>query len=203
MTTFQLILLGLSLYFAYRFFNQITDIEQEVEKKEENKQTRQKALTGKADGKPSFETMMQKADEAFNDEKIDQALYYLDRAHDLQPNNLETLQKFAFVTAHSRDHTRAIELYQEALQLDENDDQTHSALASLYHKIDDNDKAAEHYKQALLIDANYAPTYYNYANLLQDIGKIKEAIHHYKIALKIDPELSVAQEEIEKLEREV
>jgi tetratricopeptide (TPR) repeat protein len=149
--------------------------------------------------RPTFEEMMQNAERAFENEEYETALTLFESTNTHYPKKTEVLNKFAFVLAALNQNERAINIYKQSIQIDDNDDISHNAIASTYRKLEEFEIAQEHYLKAIKIDNTYPITYYNYGNLLQDMGENAQAIEMYKKVLALDANLKEAQIEIDKL----
>ncbi|MEA2111118.1 MAG: tetratricopeptide repeat protein [Campylobacterota bacterium] len=189
MTTFQLLMLAATAFFAFRVYEHINALQDPPES------TPQRDSFSPIDP----ESLMEKADKAFAEEDFKRAAALLQEASVKAPQNSEILNKLGFVLAKNGDLKAAIEVYLKSLLADNNDDMTHSAIASLYRRTSEFDKAKEHYEKAIEIDAEYAVTYYNYANLLVQLGENGRAAQLYEKALEIDSDFDEAREELEKL----
>jgi tetratricopeptide (TPR) repeat protein len=187
MSTFQILMFGATLFFAYQIYRHVQTLEDTAPKNEESKISN--PIVSNA---LNTEVLVEQADSAYERGEIENARLALEEASHIEPNNPEILNKLAFVTAKSGDRLRGIELYERSLELDENDDLTHNA--SLYRLEMAYDRAQDHYRKAIEIDASYAQTYYNYANLLVDMGEIEEARNMYKRALDLQSDFPEARE---------
>lgn len=190
MSVFAIIMFAATLYFAYQIFMHVQSLEDVSPVNDE-----------KAGEKLSVNELVQEADEAYQNEDFKTAQEKLGAAYLTQPQNIEILNKLAFVHAKRGDVQLAIDLYNRSLGMDENDDLTHNALASLYRTNGSLVLAKEHYEKALIIDDAYAVTYYNYANLLVDLGENDQAIAMYLKALELDSDMSDAREALENLRK--
>lgn len=186
MTTFQILMFGATLFFAYQIYRHVQTLDDSapLDTQPDSQET---AVSKDTD-------LIDQADSAYEKGEIAAAKSILEEAADLAPENPEILNKLAFVTAKSGDRLKAIELYEESLALDENDDLTHNAIASLYRAENAYERAQDHYLKAIEIDDSYALTFYNYANLLADMGEIEEARATYKRALDLQSDFPQARE---------
>lgn len=189
MTTFQLVLLAITAYFAYRIYAHIQSLEDkpvdEVMKK-------------RPPAPFDPEALIEAADKAYEAEDLGKAKALLAEADVKMSGNPEILNRLGFILAKEGDTDRAIEHYLDSLKV-EDDDMAHNAVASLYREKGDFERAKEHYERALAIDSEYAVTYFNYANLLVDMGETERAKVMYEKAVKFDPELLQAKFELDKL----
>lgn len=190
MSVFAIIMFAATLYFTYQIFRHVQSLEDMPRMEdEEQKETL------------DVNRLVEEADEAYQSEDFKTAQEKLGQAYLAQPQNVEILNKLAYVHAKRGDIQLAIDLYNRSLSMDENDDLTHNALASLYRTHGSLMLAKEHYEKALMIDDAYAVTYYNYANLLVDLGENDQAQSMYLKALELDSEMSDAREALENLRK--
>lgn len=194
MSTFAIIMLAGTAFFAYQIYQHVNTLEDKEEKKGEDL-----IPPVEFSSHSSAEDLIVEADEAYGEGELERAQNKLMNANILFPNNTEILNKLAFVNGKRGNTQKAIELYQHSLQLDENDDLTHNAIASMYKVEGSLLLAKEHYQKALQIDDAYAVTYYNYGNLLVELGKHEEAKMMYDRALSLQEEFPEAREALESL----
>lgn len=190
MSIFAIIMFTATLYFAYQIFRHVQSLEEPLSNS----------------GEPSTQTvdvnsLVEEADEAYGIEDFKTTQEKLGQAYLLEPQNLEILNKLAFVHGKRGDIQLAIDLYNRSLSMDENDDLVHNAIASLYRKKGSMMLAKEHYDKALSIDDSYAVTYYNYGNLLVDLGEKEQAEALYLRAIELDGEMNEAREALDNLRK--
>jgi Tfp pilus assembly protein PilF len=190
MSSFAIIMFAATLYFAYQIFRHVQSLE-------DTSPNNEKQSSSTID----INSLVEEADEAYGQEDFKTAQEKLGQAYLLEPQNLEVLNKLAFVHGKRGDIQLAIDLYNRSLSMDENDDLVHNALGSLYRTKGSLILAKEHYEKALSIDANYAITYFNYANLLADLGENEKAEAMYLRAIEFDNEMNEAREALEALRK--
>jgi len=189
MSTFQILMFAATLFFAYQIYRHVQTLEDTPAKNPESNPV------PTADSNfPTADILVEQADGAYARGEIENARAALEEASHIEPENPEILNKLAFVTAKSGDRLKGIELYEQSLELDENDDLTHNAIASLYRLEMAYERAQDHYLKAIEIDNEYAQTFYNYANLLVDMEEIEEARVMYKRALELQTDFPEARE---------
>ncbi len=190
MSVFAIMMFAATLYFAYQIFRHVQSLEDVLP----NNEARVVSVV-------DIDSLVEEADEAYSREDLQTAQEKLGQAYLLEPQNLEILNKLAFIHGKRGDVQLAIDLYKRSLEMDDNDDLVHNALASLYRTKGSLILAKEHYEKALSIDANYAITYYNYANLLADLGENEKAEAMYLRAIEFDSEMNEAREALETLRK--
>jgi len=120
----------------------------------------------------------------------------------IEENNIDALQKMAYVALQTEDYAEAKENYEKLLVLDPDDDMAHALLANALHKLGEESKAEIHHEKAIKLDPEYAPHHFNYANTLYDLGRKEEALMGYKKAYALDNSIEEAKVMIEKLGNE-
>ena len=212
MSTFQLLLFILAGAVFYLFFKQLfsgsfpkrgVDFEAKNDDAQIGGINRPDKTFSKPTVQPSrMQQLLTMADEAIEKNDLEEAKKALGSAQIIEGDNVDVLQKMAFVSMQTKDYTEAKECYEKMISLDEEDDMAHALLANALHKLDDEEGAEKHHERAIAIDPDYAPHHFNYANTLYDLGRSKEALVGYKKAYELDDSLEVAKEMIEKLEAE-
>lgn len=188
MSTFAIIMFAATLFFAYQIFRHVQSLED----------------TTSADSMNPVplvdpNELVGEADDAYQNGDLAAAREKLQQAYALVPDDIEIVNKLAFVHGKLEEPEEAIRLYALSLQMDDTDDLTHNALASLYRAQGSLTLAKEHYEKALRIDDTYAVTYYNYGNLLGDLGEKQEAEAMYLKAIELDRDLTEARSALEAL----
>jgi len=196
MSSFQLILLLVSFYFAFRFFQQINN--NSFKKKEDLNNSNIKSIQKdiqeeKNEINPiqqyNIDILLQKANEAFKNENYSDAILHLKDALIIEYNNSDILNRLGLTYSMNKEIDQAIITYQKSLDIDDNDI-IHLEVAKLLEEQSLLEQAIYHYQSALKIDDEYAPTHLAYAKLLEKTNKTYEAKEHYRIAYELDPELN-------------
>lgn len=194
MSTFAIIMLGTTAFFAYQIYRHIQTLEDPAEKNEEPDPVSFEPVL-----KNSVTALIEEADEAYMEGDLERALDKLNKASFLSADNPEILNKRAFINGKLEKYDEAITLYARSLEIDDNDDLTHNAIASMYKAQGSLALAQEHYEKALKIDESYAITYYNYGNLLNEMGETSKAVQMYSQALSLKEDFPEAAEALKKL----
>lgn len=189
MTVFQIIMLAISAFFAYKVYEHINQLEDNVEQEEPAESAK-------------LEEFVQKADEAFEKGDLVTCKKFLREALYLDQENIELIIKLAYLESETQNYEDAISYAKDALKLDENSDEAHAALGSFYRKKEMFAESKEAYEKAIELDANHEFYYFNYANLLVDMGDVEGAKEMYKKAIELDPDFMQAKFELEKLSSE-
>ena len=194
MTLFQIMMLGASAFFAYKVYEHIQTLQ---DPKSDNQNDEEKSADTFSPFDP--ETLIQKADVAFEEGDMKKALALLIEANAKKDNNPDVLFKLGYIMQNLGDNNEAIKYYKESLEVDNNNEFVHNSMASIYRANGEFVSAKMHLTESLEINSSNAVTYYNYGNLLVDMQHPEEAKEMYKKALEANPEFNEAKEELEKL----
>jgi len=209
MTTFQLLLLIIAGGVFYLFFKQLfsgnhpkrgVDFEAKVPDEQIGGINRPDKTFSKPTVAPTrMEQLLSMADEAVQNNDLDEAAKALQSARIVDENNIEVLQRSGYVAMQQEAYDEAKEYYEKIISLDTQDDVGHASLANLLHKLGDEEGAVKHHEEAISIDSEYAPHYFNYANTLYDLERLKEALEAYTKAYTLDNTLIEAKQMMDKL----
>lgn len=186
MTFFQLLMLGISAFFAYKIYEHVQTLPdpQDVADTVEN----------------DVQSLLQEADELLDKKDFQKALTLYSEANHRMPHDSDTLFKMGYAMDKQERYDEAVEYYKEALEYDKNNTAFHQAIASAYRKMGEFASAKNHLNASLELDDSNPITYFNYGNLLVDMKHIDEAKEMYKNALEIDEDFYPAKHELEKLQ---
>ena len=209
MSTFQILLLIISVAVFYLFFKQLLsgsfpkrgiDFEATNENEQIGSITQMDKSFSRPTPKPSrVEQLLNMADKAIEKEDFSEADKALSSALILEPENVGILLQYGFVLIQLERLEDAKDNYMIILELDEHEDIAHVSLANVLHKLDENEKAVEHHIRAIELDGNYASHYFNYANTLYDMENREEALRFYKRAFELDSSIEAAEKMIKEL----
>lgn len=209
MSTFQLLLFLISAFVFFLFFKQLFSssfpkrgIDFEAKKNDEQIGTIREP--GKTFSEPTVQVsrigqLIQMANVALEKEDYAEADKALSSANIIEPENQEVLLQHGFVLLMLERVDDAKEVYENLLELNDNEDMAHVSLANILHKLGENEMAKKHHLRAIELDEKYAPHYFNYANTLYDLDEKEEALKYYKSALALDKDLVEAQKMIKEL----
>jgi tetratricopeptide (TPR) repeat protein len=186
--------LGASAYFAVKIYEHINTL-------------KDTPLHGESEGRvqnafstSSVDELIQRADEAYEDNDYEKAIALLEEANVKKAEDDEILFKLGFITQKLGKKDDALRYYKEALELDRDNEYIYNAMASLYRENGEFSSARIQLNASLERNAKNPQTYFNYGNLLVDMKKFEEAKEMYKKALELDSEFQEAKEELSKLE---
>ncbi len=187
MTIFQIVLLAISAYFAYRIYEHVQGL-QDPEAKSDTQSSGFNA-----------QSLVEQADKAFEANDMQKAVELLREAAIKRPNDSEILFKTGYILQKQNNTIEALKYYKEALSVDKNNEFIHNSIASVYRANSEFASAKIHLDESLALNDENKITFYNYGNLLVDMQKADEAKIMYKKALEIDPDFTEAKDELEKL----
>jgi len=90
------------------------------------------------------------------------------------------------------DVKEAIRCYEQAAQLDPNDEDIYYNLGIAYSRVGNHQEAIKAYQNALKLMPGYAEAHNNLGNLLFRMGKTNEGLVHLKKAVELNPEYAKA-----------
>lgn len=131
---------------------------------------------------------LQKAEEAFEEDKLIKALDLYNKVYELSNGeNLEALINLALIYDSLEKTEKAIEYYKKALNIDDYEERAYYGLATIYDDEGKYEKAIELYNKAIYINPNYYAAYFFLANAYDASGKKNLAIQTYEKLLSLDP----------------
>jgi tetratricopeptide (TPR) repeat protein len=209
MSTFQLLLFIIAVGILYLFFKQLFSgnhpkrgVDFEATRADEQIggiNRPDKTISTPSTRLTRMEELSLMADKAIEREDYDEAKKALGSALIIESENIDALQKMAYISTIDKDFQEAKICYEVLLKINADDDMAHALLANTLHQMNENTQAEVHHKKAMALDDTYAPHPFNYANTLYDLGKNKEALEMYEKAYALDDSLEVAKEMITKL----
>ncbi len=149
-------------------------------------------------GKAYLEKGEATSDQRMRDALFEQARTVLEEARTLNPLNTDHTanlarmhQIWASVTTDpaTRDARlkKALEYYEQALQLSPNAAHLHNEWGTTYYLLGDYEKALSHYQTSLRLDDRFEQTYLRLGDLYRTQQKWDPAIDYYRKALNVNP----------------
>ena len=202
MTLFQFLLLGLTAYFAFEVYKHIQTLEDKPNTPKPFDDGGIKSDIEEFTPKTIYTVaeLIEKADEAFEQNNLDEALKILREANYNKPFDDEILYKIGYILYLQKDYQNAIEALEDALKGNDKDPAVYALMASCYRAMKNYQKAQSMIREALYLDEKNPVYHFNYANILLDLNHKEEAKEEYKKALELEPGLEAAKEELEKME---
>ena len=151
MSIFQILMLGASAYFAYKIYGHVQTLQ---EPKEVNSDLNPENEPRTADAFSLFDssTLMQKADEARENNDLDKALAIYSEANIKAPKNAETLFKMGYTLVLQERFDEALEPLLESVSCDDENPFTYKEISKVYEKLGDEEKAKEYHEKAAALD---------------------------------------------------
>ena len=190
MSIFQLLMLGMSAFFAFKIYEHIHTLEEPTQNKNNTQED-----SHRFDAKE----IVDEADEAFENGELEKALSLLEEVIRYDKHDDEVLFKLGYISQQLEKDNDAIDYYKQALEINPSNEFIHNALASIYRKNGEFTSAKIHLHNSIELDDKNPITYYNYGNLLVDMKREDEAVEMYKKALLLKPDFIEAKEEINKI----
>ena len=94
----------------------------------------------------------------------------------------------AVAAAAEGDHERAIELYEEVLEVNEADDEAHFRLAGSLLVIGNAERGEQHLRRAIALNADHAGAHFALAMFLAQAGQRTEGLEHLEQAVDLAPD---------------
>jgi len=155
MTIFQLIMLGGSAYFAFKIYEHI----QTLKDPQNNENTQDKPSsdvveTRTADAFSTFDssTLIDKADDARENDDLDKAIALYREANIKEPKNEEVLFKMGYTLSQAGRNDEALEYLLESIEIDSENPFAYKTISEVYKELGDEEKADEYYKKAKELD---------------------------------------------------
>lgn len=131
---------------------------------------------------------LEKAEQAFNDEKLIVALDLYNKVYELSNGeNIEAIINLALIYDSLEKPENAKEYYQKALNIDNNEERAYYGLATIYDDDGKYEEAIDLYNKAIYINPNYYAAYFFLANAYDVSGKKSLAIKTYEKLLSLNP----------------
>jgi tetratricopeptide (TPR) repeat protein len=118
------------------------------------------------------------------------AILVLNRATQLQPNNIEITKELGLNYYFAKDYAKALEIYKPLLNLEEADDQCFQVAADIYLAMDNSKECDKVYRKGLKKFPNSGPLYNELGELLWG-QKDYTAIKQWEKGIEVDPGFSM------------
>ena len=122
-----------------------------------------------------------------NKAQYEEALSYINQAHQITPNAPEILETLAELLMLTNKKEEAIKIFEQILKLNPNSVPALINLANHATQLRDYPQAERYYKQALDLSPHDLDAHFNYANMLYRQNRIPEALEEYRAAVIINP----------------
>jgi tetratricopeptide (TPR) repeat protein len=128
-----------------------------------------------------------KAKKFINKSKLDSATFYLSKALEISPDNLEILEDLLYVQYLDRDFVKAVSLGKNLAARADAGVKTFQLVGMTYKEIAEFKEAKKVYDKALLKFPNSGMLYSEYADLFSQMQKPAEAIKLWEKGIEVDP----------------
>ena len=125
-------------------------------------------------------------------EKLEDATQQFERAWELDPDDVKTLNNLGKVLTTERKFDVAIQYFNRALQLNPRDAKALNNLGVALAAKGKLDEAVQQYQRALEQEPGFAEAGYNLGNARAAQGRLEEAAQEYERALQINPDYAEA-----------
>jgi len=136
--------------------------------------------------------LVQESKNLYEKKDYKNALSFLFKAENLDPNNPHILNFIAAIFSDVEMNKESIEYADRALKIDPNSIQALNNKGTALEGLGKFEEAIKCYEQALKINPKYIKALHNKGRALKILGKYKEAIKYFDMVLKIDPHYKAA-----------
>jgi tetratricopeptide (TPR) repeat protein len=153
MSIFQILMLGASAYFAFKIYEHVQTLQDPQESGTDLNQNKQ---LRSADAFSLFDssTLMQKADEARENNDFDKALAIYSEANIKAPKNAETLFKMGYTLILQERFDEALEPLLESISCDSQNPFAYKETSKVYEKLGNDEKAKEYKQKEVALNEN-------------------------------------------------
>ncbi|AWI05864.1 tetratricopeptide repeat protein [Clostridium drakei] len=131
---------------------------------------------------------LEKAEEAFEKNKLIKALNLYNRAYELSNGeDIDAIINLALIYDFLGKSEKAKDYYKEALSIDNYEERAYYGLATIYDEEENYEEAIKLYNKAIYINPNYHKAYFFLANVYDVSEKKALAIETYEKLLSLNP----------------
>ncbi len=151
MTTFQLLMLGASAFFAFRVYEHIQTLQNPEQKSNEvtPEESEQKI---EAFSPFDAQTLMDKADEARENDDLDKAVALYREANIKEPKNEEVLFKMGYTLIQLDRNEEALEYLLESISIDAQNPFAYEEISKIHKKLGNDEQAKIYHDKAVELD---------------------------------------------------
>ena len=128
----------------------------------------------------------------FQEGRIDSARITLEEILKLQPKCLDALNLLGVIAARSKNHERALTLFDRAIALDQRISGPFSNKGLLLCELGQFEAALDCFDRAIAINSDDAVVRFNRANVLKQLDRPNDALQGYEKAITIKPDFAQA-----------
>jgi tetratricopeptide (TPR) repeat protein len=137
---------------------------------------------------PELEELLEKADEAFDEEKFEDAVKMYGKVLQIEPDHVGALMNRGAAWHSLGRFEKALEDDFKALEQDSEDEKLHFNIGLVLNALDRNEEALDYYDQAIRLRFDYSLAYYARANTLAFLDRHDDAIEDYRKAVQFNVE---------------
>ena len=120
------------------------------------------------------------------DEKLEEAIEYFEQALRIEPENIETLMKLGYAKFHIDDHSGALRIYDQILDIDVTNPEAWNLKALVHYEQKKYAQALDSVEKAIESDPTYGMAQYNKACFLSLLNQVPESLESLKRSIEID-----------------
>jgi tetratricopeptide (TPR) repeat protein len=121
-----------------------------------------------------------------------EAVQWLKRAGELQPNSARIWSGLGVVWQKLEDFTKAAYYFERAIELDPQRGNHFYGLGNAVYRLNELERAADAFQRAVELNPRDAESWNNLGKCLKELNRIEEAVVAYDRAVKINPDYLVA-----------
>ena len=152
---------------------------------------------------PSFETLVQKGDEAYKNQKYDDALDFYTKAVVFNPAEKITMLKIANIYKLKGNNAKALDFYDKIISIDKNSTDAYFNKGLVYANQKNYDEAIKCFEKVIDLSPEYPYAYYSLGMSYELKDMPKKAIEYYLLYCGIESDekmLNIVRERIKQLE---
>jgi tetratricopeptide (TPR) repeat protein len=142
-------MLGGSAYFAFKIYQHIQTLQDQPQEKQNDANNERSVDAFSTFG---VDELIENADKAREEEKLDKAIAIYREANIKEPQNAEVLFKMGYTLSMEKRYDEALEYLFESLNYDDKNPFAYKTISDIYKELEDEQKAQEYYQKAKELD---------------------------------------------------
>jgi tetratricopeptide (TPR) repeat protein len=142
-------MLGGSAYFAFKIYQHIQTLQDQPQEKQNDTNNERSVDAFSTFG---VDELIENADKAREEEKLDKAIAIYREANIKEPQNAEVLFKMGYTLSMEKRYDEALEYLFESLNYDDKNPFAYKTISDIYKELEDEQKAQEYYQKAKELD---------------------------------------------------
>jgi len=130
---------------------------------------------------PKEKRIFKRLGEYYSSKDLDSALYFYNRALDLDPNDGWVLNEIGYIYSEKKDYTRALEYFQRNIDVAPTEVNPYNSMGLAYFVINDYKKSMEMYEKVLQLEPDYPFSNEGIASNLIKMGEYEKARKHLNL----------------------